>query len=318
MALRTARASKRPMEQANRQATSKAPKVSMPSLAGRTGAPTPSPAPVNGPPMMTAATPASGSGLPSPGTTTGPPPGAKGPLKGVFGLSGNAAPDAMRRFFTGLANNPGPQIGGENQGYHSPSTGETTLSPERLQGNSEFPYVNRALLPDIYRGNMLGWAGFDPFMQALMNPGQIDESQKRQTLQDTELAFNRATGQARESMANTGAGPGRSGVGNANLASLDMARGSAQAENLRGWDQYADQRRLQVLQSLFLPYLNTYNSAYGVANGSPASPGGGGNSWLGPALGAAGGIIGLAGGPAGAAAGASIGSSVGNAVGQRR
>lgn len=115
----------------------------------------------------------------------------------------------------------------------------------------------RWLMPEIYWGNTPGKLGVAQMTSRLQDPYALPPGMSEGLLEGTELAHNRAGRQAARVTKGSGAGEG--GVAEAARGDIELARGAAQARNLRELAQFATQQGDQVLQSLLLPWLQLYN-----------------------------------------------------------
>ena len=108
----------------------------------------------------------------------------------------------------------------------------------------------------------------------LADPYQVSEAPLRQSLENTELAYNTAANRARETA--YGAGAGEGGVSKQLRGNIEMSRGADKARNLREFEQHRQEVGDQRLQAYF-QYLDAYNNALAIATGQAQNKSGNGS-----------------------------------------
>jgi hypothetical protein len=109
-----------------------------------------------------------------------------------------------------------------------------------------------------YAGNAwLAYLMADPYNR------MITDSAEKQTLEQTNTAFDAARGKMKSDALQSGASEGGVAQGNANA--LSLAKGSTQAKNVRDFEQYKTDKGDERLKELLMPYLSQINASMGHA-----------------------------------------------------
>jgi hypothetical protein len=126
---------------------------------------------------------------------------------------------------------------------------------------------NQGDLPYPYAQNAPSQAGIPHLTANFADPyGLPNDAGLRASLEATELGYNRAGHQIRA--AGLGSGGGHGGVQRGFGAQNELARGAAQARDLREWDQYRIDRGDDTMDRI-IRWQNAYNQAYGISMGVP-------------------------------------------------
>lgn len=215
-----------------------APSAGTPTLAGtmprsfgtyvppRLGAPPP--ASVQSPPHLTPVPPVHGPGA---ATTAPPRPGTPG--------------------YVG----PGPVVGTGSYptGYDSPANAYAAAADQMNRAKTYDPFYSAA---PAYAGN--AWLSYilaDPYNRMITDAGE------RTALDATNTAFDAARGRMRSDALESGAG--ESGVAAGRSKGLELARGNAQAANVRDFEKFKTEKGDERLKSLLMPFLSQENAYLG-------------------------------------------------------
>lgn len=142
--------------------------------------------------------------------------------------------------------------------------------PIRQNTDRTWNRVEYDKLPDVYRSIPVGPLGASWAADVLADPYNIPDDMLREMLENTELAYNRAEGDARQRLLSSGAG--RGGVAQGIQGQLGVARGASQARDVRDWTKYRTQLGDERLARLWLPYMSQYNNAIAAMMGAPQRP----------------------------------------------
>jgi len=144
-------------------------------------------------------------------------------------------------------------------------------NPERaVQGIRDDAAANPAGWTDwgLFNTTRPGAAALGQLQYLLSDPYNryITDSSERQSMDATNTAYDAASGKQRSQALQAGAG--ESGVAQGMSAAMNLAKGNAQAKNVRAFEQYKTDTGDKRLQNMGLPLLGQYNAAKG--NPSPS------------------------------------------------
>lgn len=120
----------------------------------------------------------------------------------------------------------------------------------------------------LFQSTAPGAGGLSWLQYILADPynRMITDASERQTLENTNTAFDAARGKMRSDALQSGAG--ESGVAAGQARGLELSRGATQAKNVRDYEQYKVDTGDKRLQSLLMPYLAQSNAAI-TGNSTP-------------------------------------------------
>jgi hypothetical protein len=183
-----------------------------------------------------------------------PPPGANPP-----GAAATAPPGPGTPGYVG----PGPVVGtgAYPTGFDSPANAYAGMSDQMNIANTHNPFYSPQ---GAYAGN--AWLAYllaDPYNR------MITDSAEKQTLENTNTAFDAARGRMKSDALASGAG--ESGVAGGMSKGLELAKGATQAKNVRDFEQYKTDKGDERLKDLLMPYLSQINAYMGHPT-PPAGP----------------------------------------------